>query len=38
MQDALEYLKPCVNIRVGGAGNKGVFLLEDQADVFVHVV
>jgi fructose-1,6-bisphosphatase/inositol monophosphatase family enzyme len=27
-----------VNIRIGGAGNKGIFMLEDYADYMVHVV
>mmetsp|Transcript_4042 Transcript_4042/g.2990 ORF Transcript_4042/g.2990 Transcript_4042/m.2990 type:complete len:189 (-) Transcript_4042:276-842(-) len=38
MQEVLEQISPSVNIRVGGAGNKGIVLLEGQADVLVHVV
>jgi hypothetical protein len=38
MQQCLKFLKPSINIRIGGAGNKAVHMLESQADAMVHVV
>ena len=38
MQECLDQLKPSVNIRVGGAGNKAVHMLDGNADALVHVV
>lgn len=38
MQNALHHLEPNVCIRTGGAGNKGIQMLEGVADCMVHVV
>lgn len=38
MSKVWEHLKPSVNIRIGGAGNKAIYMLDDNADFFVHVV
>ena len=38
MQNVIERLSPDICIRVGGAGNKGIFILEGQADCMIHVV
>ena len=38
MQEALEYLQPCVTIRIGGGGNKAVYILEEYIDYMAHVV
>ena len=38
MQNALNNLEPNVCIRVGGAGNKGIYIINGVADCMVHVV
>lgn len=38
MQTAIEKLHPSVNLRLGGAGNKALYILYEYADYFLHVV
>lgn len=38
MQTILDHLKPSVNMRIGGAGNKIINLLDEYADLMCHVV
>ena len=37
MQKVIEKLQPTVNIRLGGAGNKALFLLDENADILLHM-
>jgi len=38
MLEALEYLQPCVTIRIPGAGNKGFYMMENEADYLIHLL
>jgi hypothetical protein len=38
IEKALALLAPSVNIRLGGAGNKAFFMLNDNADYSIHTV
>lgn len=38
MQDFLDMLKPSIDIRLGGAGNKAISMLDNETDSMVHFV
>lgn len=38
IEKALELLKPNVTMRIGGAGNKSLYILDNKADYLVHLV
>eukprot|EP00347_Sterkiella_histriomuscorum_P005289 403357170 len=37
-QNVLDHMKPLVSMRLGGAGQKAIVMLDEYADFFVHVV
>jgi len=37
MQKVIEKMQPTINIRLGGAGNKALFLLDENADILLHM-
>jgi len=38
VEKALELLKPNVTMRIGGSGNKSLYIIENQADYLIHTV
>lgn len=38
IEKVLKLLAPSINIRIGGAGNKAVYILDDYADYLIHTV
>lgn len=38
VEKALDLLKPCVTMRIGGSGNKCLHILDDKACYLIHTV